>query len=183
MNTFYLPSTYSYPYSSSHARIGADALESVVHMRPIIFIAAPILYGTSIVTASPQNITVDDEFGDQTTGLYPQYSNSGSLSWSQGSTCESMFYALFCRLQTCLYVGSAGCEASVEVDASQTLDGTWHDATGTSQNPVSIQIQFTGEKTLILLFTIVILTGTHVQVSLSTPISSLHHIFSRAHRQ
>lgn len=70
----------------------------------------------------PQNITIDDEFGDTTTGNMPYYSPSGA--WSQGSLCSS-----------CL----------IELDPARTYSRTWQEATWNGKGePYTIAINLTG---------------------------------------
>ncbi|KAL1951102.1 hypothetical protein VTO73DRAFT_251 [Trametes versicolor] len=69
------------------------------------------------------NRTIDDEKGDSVTGEVPVYTPDGS--WSQGSTCSGCF---------------------IQLDPSQTFDGTWHDSTHTpgDAEPRVITAHFTG---------------------------------------
>lgn len=52
------------------------------------------------------NRTIDDQLGDKVTGLMPSYTPTDG--WTQGNGCGSCF---------------------VTLDASQTVDNTWHDET------------------------------------------------------
>ncbi|TBU32982.1 hypothetical protein BD311DRAFT_471836 [Dichomitus squalens] len=68
------------------------------------------------------NHTIDDELGDDTTGLLPAYSPQGG--WNQGSQCL-----------TC----------AARLDASLTFDRTWHDSTYHPGDPERvITVGFTG---------------------------------------
>ena len=62
----------------------------------------------SLSSAIPQNVTIDDQFGDEQTGALPSYSPVGA--WSQGADC-------------------AGC--LIKPDQRQAFRETWHDATHT----------------------------------------------------
>ena len=77
-------------------------------------------------SAFPQNVTIDDEHGDEQTGVIPGYSPVGA--WAQGSECEG-----------CL----------VRPDRLQAYRGTWHDATHTpgDREPRVVSVVFNGEET------------------------------------
>ena len=87
------------------------------------------LFFTSALIASAYaltNVTVDDENGDEFTGVKPIYTPSGSSgNWVQGAYC-------------------AGCFA--RPDPSKALDGTWHDSTHGASDSFqrAIEITFTG---------------------------------------
>ncbi len=76
------------------------------------------------------NITVDDTFGDRTTGSLPQYSPKNDKIWHVGSSTED-----------------CGCNIGPSIiDVTQPQDGTWHDATPlpSDPTPATITIHFTG---------------------------------------
>ena len=69
-----------------------------------MLLALTMLVG--LVLAVPTNVTIDDEYGDLSTGRMPVYSGDSQDGWEQGA--------------------SGG---HARPDASQTFMGTWHDAT------------------------------------------------------
>lgn len=69
-----------------------------------------ILLWTTCVAGGLVNRTIDDQFGDSSTGFHPSYSPDDG--WAQGAQCTS------CHLNA----------ASI-VDVTQTYDYTWHDST------------------------------------------------------
>ncbi|OJT04505.1 hypothetical protein TRAPUB_4775 [Trametes pubescens] len=87
--------------------------------RTCLFLLAVSAVGRSLSV----NRTIDDEKGDSVTGEVPVYTPDGS--WSQGSTCSGCF---------------------IQLDPSQTFDGTWHDSTHTpgDAEPRVITAHFTG---------------------------------------
>ncbi|KAI0640174.1 hypothetical protein C8Q77DRAFT_116628 [Trametes polyzona] len=82
-----------------------------------------VLTSTYLVHALAVNRTIDDQKGDSVTGVVPSYSPIGS--WNQGPACTGCF---------------------IQLDTSQTFDGTWHDTTHTPGDPEPrvITAQFTG---------------------------------------
>ncbi|OJT04539.1 hypothetical protein TRAPUB_4809 [Trametes pubescens] len=84
------------------------------------------------------NNTIDDVYGDSTTGLLPTY--SPSKQWVVGSTCT-----------TCsIYPGNLGFhgsgDASAEVDVTQAFMQTWHNyAYSAGEHPVNISVPFVGQ--------------------------------------
>ncbi|KAM5539941.1 hypothetical protein V8D89_006444 [Ganoderma adspersum] len=89
--------------------------------RPPILLFLFLLAVFRFTTATPTNRTIDDQTGDSVSGLLPQYSPSNA--WHQGSTCTT------CR---------------IHLDPSQTFKGTWHDSTGSSEEPRIITMRFNG---------------------------------------
>lgn len=89
-----------------------------------IWTLASLLVG--IATCMSLNITVDDQFGDQSTGRLVTYSPNNDGLWSQGSNCSK-----------CL----------LKPNVSLALDGTWHDSTygGQAPGPFSFTILFDGD--------------------------------------
>ena len=77
------------------------------------------------------NITIDDTFGDSTTGAVPAYSINGH-AWNAGSPTES--------------ANCGGCNIySSLLNLSQVLYGTWHDTTPTTSDlPTTVTVQFIG---------------------------------------
>ena len=109
----------------------------------LFLLAATLVLCEALFAATtPQNVTVDDLNGDSVTKALPSYTGSGAASWSQGNTCTGMSFAFVCSGMLRLYF--VGCGAT-GVNVSRAFDGTWHDATGNSASPVSVQISFTGE--------------------------------------
>ncbi|KAL1951088.1 hypothetical protein VTO73DRAFT_237 [Trametes versicolor] len=100
------------------------------HISPLLL---PLLCLSSLSGAAARlvNRTIDDENGDSVTGVKPVYAPSDNPSslWTQGATCTT------CNLA-----------ANTVIDVSQTVDGTWHDATykGPANPPYTIDASFTG---------------------------------------
>lgn len=100
------------------------------HISPLLL---PLLSLSSLSGAAARlvNRTIDDENGDSVTGVKPVYAPSDNPSslWTQGATCTT------CNLA-----------ANTVIDVSQTVDGTWHDATykGPANPPYTIDASFTG---------------------------------------
>lgn len=82
----------------------------------ILFLAS---YG---VLASSVNRTIDDVKGDNFSGLLPSYSPSPDINWNVGPQCS---------------------DCHIQLNASQTFDGTWHDATS-GRDSRSVTLFFTG---------------------------------------
>ena len=77
------------------------------------------------------NITVDDSFGDPTTGVPPQYSGTTRDQWNAGSPTSS---------DNC-----TNCVARpASLDLNQVYKQTWHDSAIVYNTRWSITIQFTG---------------------------------------
>lgn len=93
---------------------------SLVGQPLILFFSLLVL---RLATASLTNRTIDDEKGDSTSRLLPEYSPPGA--WHQGSTCTACY---------------------VHLDSSQTFRGTWHDTTyhPGDPEPRSITMRFNG---------------------------------------
>ncbi|KAI0756226.1 hypothetical protein C8Q80DRAFT_1091458, partial [Daedaleopsis nitida] len=88
-----------------------------------------------LCTAALVNHTIDDELGDEVTGLKPRYLPDGD-TWSKGSSCSQ-------------------CTITRIVDTAQVFDSTWHDTTyfvGTSPG-VAIEASFNG--TAVYVFNII----------------------------
>ncbi|PIL32411.1 hypothetical protein GSI_05657 [Ganoderma sinense ZZ0214-1] len=83
----------------------------------------------SPVASELVNVTVDDQLGDRTTGLIPEYlPNDGT--WHVGSPTE---VCSACKIKPST------------LDLSQILDQTWHDATHSpSLTPASVTVHFNG---------------------------------------
>ncbi|KAI1782902.1 hypothetical protein LXA43DRAFT_1137095 [Ganoderma leucocontextum] len=96
-------------------------------------ITQPLLLSLSLlfvpVTSTLVNVTVDDQLGDRTTGLIPEYlPNDGT--WHVGSPAEDC--------STCKLTPST-------FDLTQVYEETWHDATySPPRTPATITVQFTG---------------------------------------
>lgn len=74
--------------------------------------------------SSPRNLTIDDQTGDEITGLQPTYSPPNG--WSQGNGCS------YC---------------TAKADPSGAFGGTWHDGRyvpGQFSAPYSFTLQFNG---------------------------------------
>lgn len=73
---------------------------------------------------SGRNITIDDQLGDEETGLTVQYQPDGM--WQQGADCT-----------TCI----------LAPNATAAYDSTWHDPTwiGQTTEPLSFSLFFNGE--------------------------------------
>ncbi|KAI1796043.1 hypothetical protein LXA43DRAFT_650080 [Ganoderma leucocontextum] len=87
---------------------------------------ALFLYAAS-VHSELSNFTIDDEFGDETTGLKPIYSPIGD--WEQGLTCITCGINIF----------------EIPLDTSQIYQSTWHDATHRAdEDDTNITVSFNG---------------------------------------
>lgn len=78
----------------------------------------------STCSATPTNVTIDDQTGDAISGVLPTY--SPSIAWNQGAGCD------FC---------------AAKPSVSDALDGTWHDATynsGVYPEQFGVTLQFNG---------------------------------------
>ncbi|KZT24560.1 hypothetical protein NEOLEDRAFT_1094376 [Neolentinus lepideus HHB14362 ss-1] len=82
-----------------------------------------LLHRSHVAWATLTNRTIDDQYGDEVSGLVPGY--SPAASWAQGSTCTGCF---------------------IHADPSQAYRGTWHDSTHTpgDAEPRVIYISFNG---------------------------------------
>ncbi|PIL31270.1 hypothetical protein GSI_05968 [Ganoderma sinense ZZ0214-1] len=127
--------------------------------RPLIL--SSFLFLSHLATATRTNRTIDDEKGDSVSGLLPEFSPPGA--WHQGSTCGT----------ACL----------VHLDPSQTLDGTWHDATYEPNDPEprSITMRFNG--TAVYVYNVLANTvayadtGTNITFALDgSPVGHYRHI-------
>lgn len=83
------------------------------------------------------NHTIDDVYGDSSTGLFPIYSPSDK--WAVGSMCT-----------TCsIFPGNLGFNgpglAAAEVDITQAFMQTWHDSTYIGGPPVNVSVYFVGQ--------------------------------------
>lgn len=83
------------------------------------------------------NHTIDDVYGDSSTGLFPIYSPSDK--WAVGSMCT-----------TCsIFPGNLGFNgpglAAAEVDVTQAFMQTWHDSTYLGGPPVNVSVYFVGQ--------------------------------------
>ncbi|KAI0754135.1 hypothetical protein C8Q80DRAFT_1265820 [Daedaleopsis nitida] len=93
----------------------------------LLFLFAGI--SRTLHTSSTSNRTIDDEYGDISTGRKPRYhSPQSSNPWALGSTCG------YCHIQ---------------LDPTQVQNGTWHDATCSlldqlTLDTYTVTIQFTG---------------------------------------
>ncbi|KAI1786426.1 hypothetical protein LXA43DRAFT_55488 [Ganoderma leucocontextum] len=101
-------------------------------MAPVGIAVAQLLYlslSFTPVRSGLVNITVDDQLGDSTTGLIPEYApNDGA--WVAGSPTENC--------PTCRITPSI-------LDLTQIHEQTWHDTTYLpSETPVTITVHFTG---------------------------------------
>lgn len=75
--------------------------------------------------AIPQNVTIDDEKGDEFSGQKPFYTPQESTNWNIGP-------------------GQSG---TIKVDSSKAFSGTWHDSTyDVGDEARTIVIQFTGKQ-------------------------------------
>lgn len=78
----------------------------------------------STCSATPTNVTIDDQTGDAISGLLPNY--SPSIAWNQGAGCD------FC---------------AAKPNASDAGGGTWHDASynpGVYPEQFGVTLQFNG---------------------------------------
>ncbi|PIL37474.1 hypothetical protein GSI_01168 [Ganoderma sinense ZZ0214-1] len=90
------------------------------------FFLALSLFAAS-VNSTPLNVTIDDEFGDEITGLLPIY--SPAEEWEQGLTCISCNVNVF----------------DVALGMSQIYQATWHEATHQAGGgQTTITVSFTG---------------------------------------
>lgn len=82
-----------------------------------------LFYQSLSASATLTNRTIDDEYGDEVTGLVPGY--SPAAAWKQGSTCTSCY---------------------IHADTNQAYRGTWHDSTHTpgDAEPRIISLSFNG---------------------------------------
>ena len=94
----------------------------------LLLLLASAMFSTP-VSSGLVNITVDDTFGDLTTGLFPEYSpNNGT--WNAGSSSENC--------PSC-YIGPS------LLDLAQIHNGTWHDTTYLPwETPATITVRFDG---------------------------------------
>ena len=78
-----------------------------------------------VLACMSHNVTIDDQYGDESNGRLVSYSPS-SGAWSLGTMCDD------CRLRP---------------NASLAFNGTWHDSTyeGQASGPYSFTILFNGE--------------------------------------
>lgn len=94
------------------------------HRRTVAYFLSLLPLSVYITPAGAQtNFTIDDQAGDELTGVQPTYTPSGD--WAQGATCT-------------------GCLA--KPDPSKAFGGTWHDATHGPGDPNqrAIEISFSG---------------------------------------
>ena len=96
------------------------AVPSMLFPTVVLFILAT--FGLALRT----NRTIDDEYGDEESGVQPSYSPSTD-AWTQGSRCPA-------------------CGVNVDnVNLSQVYNGTWHDGTyRPGLEPLTITVTFTG---------------------------------------
>ncbi|TFK55643.1 hypothetical protein OE88DRAFT_643167 [Heliocybe sulcata] len=82
-----------------------------------------LLHRCLLARATITNRTIDDQYGDEVSGLQPNY--SPAAAWNQGSSCT-------------------GC--SIHADSGQAYRGTWHDSTHTPGDPEPrvVQLSFNG---------------------------------------
>jgi hypothetical protein len=73
------------------------------------------------VRAGAHNITIDDENGDEVTGVLPVY--QPSTAWSPGTACPTCW---------------------AKPDPANATDGTWHDTSAYNNTPSTVTLQFTG---------------------------------------
>ncbi|OJT04529.1 hypothetical protein TRAPUB_4799 [Trametes pubescens] len=91
-------------------------------------------------SAALVNRTIDDLYGDSSTGFIPTYLPPGN-AWKNGSTCT------ICNIYPA-YLGHypATSGGGVAVDISQVFDTTWHDALfHPGQQPPSFIVRFSGQ--------------------------------------
>ncbi|KAM5539236.1 hypothetical protein V8D89_007109 [Ganoderma adspersum] len=101
------------------------------------------------------NVSVDDQHGDLTTGLVPEYLPSDGTVWHVGSPTEDC--------PTCNIKPST-------LDLDQIYDQTWHDGTNYPPGPpATITVQFTGSAVYVfnILPNTLIDTDTYTNISFS----------------
>ncbi|PIL26793.1 hypothetical protein GSI_11129 [Ganoderma sinense ZZ0214-1] len=96
-------------------------------MGPILLLSSSLFF--AFANSRLVNITVDDTFGDSTTGLFPEYlPNNGT--WNAGSSTEDC--------PSC-YIGPS------TFNLTQIHNGTWHDTTYLPwETPATITVRFSG---------------------------------------
>jgi hypothetical protein len=132
------------PCRRSFALVGSSVAMPALLLRLFLMLSLVLL-----VRAGAQNITIDDENGDEKTGVQPVY--QPKTSWSLGSAC-------------------AACWA--KPNSTDVTDGTWHDTTAFNSTPSNVTIQFTG-KISIMYRCPVILTCLQVEPCMSSALSRI----------
>lgn len=114
-------------------------------------------------TAVLVNHTIDDKYGDSSTGIIPTY--RPKENWAYGDTCRS------CNLYPAnLGHTPAGSLSGAPVDTAQVFNGTWHDTTQSPGSPPrNITVQFVGQAVYVfnIIANIVPFTSTSTTLTFS----------------
>ncbi|EIW63887.1 uncharacterized protein TRAVEDRAFT_111481, partial [Trametes versicolor FP-101664 SS1] len=114
-------------------------------------------------TAALVNHTIDDKYGDSSTGIIPTY--RPKENWAYGDTCRS------CNLYPAnLGHIPPGSLNGTAVDTAQVFNGTWHDTTQSPGSPPrNITVQFVGQAVYVfnIIANIVPFTSTNTSLVFS----------------